>query len=119
MSKNTTSNIKNLLSDLEELIISALRNGEELYGLEITKKIESKTEGEIKIGFGSLYPALRRLESKKFVEARWGEDLPEEREGARRRYYKVTAEGLNAYQRKRSIFKKDIHPETSEGLPNV
>jgi len=82
-----------LLSELEEIILSTLSN-DEMYGLQISKTIEARTRNKLNIGFGSLYPALRRLESKGFVKSRWGEESIEDRGGARRRYYKATPAGL-------------------------
>lgn len=48
---------------------------------------------------GSLYPVFRRLESAGIVEARWEGDEPDtDRAGPRRRFYRLTPDGL-AYTR--------------------
>lgn len=91
------------LSDLEEAILSVLSRAIELYGLQITRTIEAGSNGRLTVGFGSLYPALRRLESRRFVESHWGDDSLDDRGGARRRYYKVTTSGARALEEKRSI----------------
>ncbi len=83
------------LSSLEEDILTLLQS-KELYGLDILKALEDATGGKRKIGFGSLYPTLHKLEKRGLLKARWGEDTPEERAGARRRYYKITAQGQSA-----------------------
>jgi len=101
-----SKNIESILSELEEIILSTLKN-EEMYGLQVSKTIELRSNNKLNIGFGSLYPALRRLESKGFVKSRWGEESIEDRGGARRRYYKATPTGLNALSEKLSI-KEDI-----------
>jgi DNA-binding PadR family transcriptional regulator len=93
-----------LISEIEEIIISILRI-EEMYGLQISKTIELRSNGKLIIGFGSLYPALRRLESKGFLESHWGEEEIEERGGARRRYYSVTPKGKKILQEKINIRK--------------
>lgn len=80
------------ISHVEEGILTVL-DGYELYGLQIIDAVEEGSGGKLKLGFGTVYPTLRRLERKGFVQARWGEDTPEERGGARRRYYKVTPKG--------------------------
>ncbi len=80
------------MSHVEESILTVL-DGYELYGLEIIDALEQGSGGKLKLGFGTLYPTLRRLERKGFVEARWGDESPEEREGARRRYYKISPQG--------------------------
>ncbi|MUG92793.1 PadR family transcriptional regulator [Scytonema sp. UIC 10036] len=65
----------------------------ELYGLQIIKIIECASCNTRKVGYGSLYPALDNLENKGLVQSRWGDDKPQERHGARRKYYTLTHEG--------------------------
>ena len=77
------------LSAIDEDILTALL-GRELYGLEILNVLND--DRPIPIGFGSLYPALNRLEKKGLVSWHWG-DHTEETGGARRKYYKVTGLG--------------------------
>jgi PadR family transcriptional regulator PadR len=106
------------LSAVEEMIITVLVNEEqrknkseegkqqknkaEMYGLEIIRKISEVSEKHL-VSFGSLYPALKRLEDKGLLESRWGDETPDDRGGARRRYYKVTDEGQAALDMIRSI----------------
>lgn len=80
------------ISPVEESILTILAEYE-LYGLEIIEALEKGSGGKLKVGFGTLYPALRRLERKGFVETRWGDETPEERGGARRKYYTISPEG--------------------------
>jgi DNA-binding PadR family transcriptional regulator len=79
------------LSALDEDILTVLL-GRELYGLEILDHLNPHRP--LPITFGSLYPALNRLEKKGLLEWRWGEEN-EESGGARRKYYKVTGLGAN------------------------
>ena len=83
------------LSALEEMFLRVLST-RELYGLEIIKAIKDATDGKRQIGFGSLYPALHHLEKKGLVNATSGADRPNERGGARRKYYKITGAGQAA-----------------------
>jgi DNA-binding PadR family transcriptional regulator len=80
---------KTKLSALDEDILTVLL-GRELYGLEILDQLNP--ERPIPITFGSLYPALNRLEKKGLLSWRWG-DENDESGGARRKYYKVTGLG--------------------------
>lgn len=103
MAKTTTEQTRGStfpLSDIEEIILSILSGQKELYGLQISETIEKGSKGKIQIKFGSLYPALRRLEARKLVESHWGEDEPDERGGARRRYYKITSSGKETLNEK-------------------
>ena len=51
------------LSALEEDIMTVL-DFHELYGLQIIKAIEEASGGKRRLGVGSLYPTLHRLEKK-------------------------------------------------------
>ena len=42
-------------------------SGRELYGLEIITAVADASDGKRKIGFGSLYPTLHKLEKKGLV----------------------------------------------------
>lgn len=80
------------LSQLEFSILSVLLE-KECYGLEMITAIEQTTAGQWTVSLGSLYTTLRRMEKKGFVTSRWGDaDAP--RAGARRRYYRLTALGI-------------------------
>ncbi|NEP13760.1 MAG: PadR family transcriptional regulator [Symploca sp. SIO2C1] len=90
------------LSAIDEDIVTVLM-GTELYGLEILDKLNP--DRPIPLSFGSLYPALNRLEKKGLIKWRWGDET-EETGGARRKYYKVTGLGattLNKVQRYRAL----------------
>nr|WP_290224285.1 PadR family transcriptional regulator [Trichocoleus desertorum] len=90
------------LSALEELIMTALLN-QELYGLQMVQAIEEASNGRRKLAVGSLYPTLHRLEKKGFISSRWGDDRPEERAGARRRYYQLTGLGSSAIKESQQL----------------
>jgi PadR family transcriptional regulator, regulatory protein PadR len=77
------------LTALDEDILTCLL-GRELYGLEIIDQLNLDRPSEL--SFGSLYPALNRLDKKGYVVGRWG-DEKEPLSGARRKYYKVTGLG--------------------------
>lgn len=78
-----------LTSSLEEDIVTVIC-GKRLYGIEIQRALEEVLSQ--KRSAGSLYPALHRLVKKGFLTAEWGAS-DEQYEGARRKYYTVTAEG--------------------------
>jgi len=83
------------LSRTEENILMALF-GRPLYGLDIIRAVKEGSKGRCNLGFGSLYPTLHKLEKKGLVKSQWGDEKLEERGGARRRYYEVTALGQKA-----------------------
>ena len=89
------------ISAIDEDILTVLL-GRELYGLEILDQLN--LDRPIELRFGSLYPALNRLEKKGLVTWKWGDEV-DESGGARRKYYKVTGVGaktLRAVQQYRA-----------------
>lgn len=63
------------------------------FGLEVIERVEQRTLGRIKLGQGSVYPALRELEAEGLVTSYDGA-TPRERRGRPRRYYRLTADGV-------------------------
>ncbi|MEM9540004.1 MAG: helix-turn-helix transcriptional regulator, partial [Cyanobacteria bacterium P01_E01_bin.42] len=77
------------ISALDEDILTVLLH-RELYGLEMLELLNKERPSSL--GFGSLYPALNRLEKKGLVSWKWG-DESDTVGGARRKYYRVTGLG--------------------------
>lgn len=73
------------------LILSILTQGDS-YGYEIIKKVKSMSQERIQWKEGSLYPILKRLESKKLIESYW--DTTNELRP--RKYYTICKQGENA-----------------------
>jgi transcriptional regulator len=72
-----------------ELLVLALVEERARHGYEISKLIESRSEGALKFNVASLYPLVYRLESRGWIQGKWVEKAGQRR----RRYYKITAEG--------------------------
>ena len=71
------------------LLVLALLEHESRHGYELSKLIEARSKGAVRIHAASLYPLLYRMEKKRWIEGRWVE-----RDGERRRrFYHLTAEG--------------------------
>ena len=82
------------------LLILALLETEPRHGYELSKLIEARSGGVVKVYAASLYPLLYQLEQKRYIAGHWIE-RPGER---RRRYYKLTAEGRRQLERQRRSF---------------
>ena len=65
------------------------------YGYEINQAIQSVTGGQYELKEATLYTAFRRLEQAGYILSYWGD----ENTGARRRYYTITPQGREQYQR--------------------
>src|SRR5690348_2215919 len=70
------------------LILKALLTGS-AHGYAIARWIEETTDDVLRIEEGSLYPALRRLEDRRWVSSEWG--ISEN--NRRARFYTLTAPG--------------------------
>jgi PadR family transcriptional regulator PadR len=92
-------------SSIEMLILAALET-KELYGLSIIERIKETTGQSLSLG--GLYTTLHRMEQKGLVTSRWGEST-EVRQGARRRYYRVTALGQQALAEARELLTKGLN----------
>ena len=88
------------ITAIDEYILTALKAEGESYPLEILDwlNLDSKETIGTEMSFGSLYPALNRLQKKGLVSTKWG-DEHEETGGARRKYYKINALGLKSLER--------------------
>src|SRR5262245_62900436 len=87
MSRNRSASI----SSATYHILLALA-GRDRHGYAILKAVERQTEQQIRLGPGTLYAAIRRLEDAGLIaESDWrpDPDLDDER----RRYYRLTASG--------------------------
>ncbi|MBK1810045.1 PadR family transcriptional regulator [Clostridium sp. YIM B02505] len=80
---------KELLKGSTTIIILSLLKDKSMYGYEMIKAIEEKSNGIFAFKEGTLYPILHSLQSDNYVESYWEEST----EGRKRKYYKITSEG--------------------------
>jgi PadR family transcriptional regulator PadR len=78
-----------------ELIVLHLLSPGEAYGYEIVSKLTARTNGDLSVTDGTLYPVLYRLERAGFVAVRW--ETPER--GVPRKYYRLTPAGREEVSR--------------------
>ena len=78
-----------LLQGTLDLIVLRLLRAGPAHGWDLTQSIQTVTRGVLDVNYGSLYPALRRLEARGLVKARWGESA----NNRRARFYELTAAG--------------------------
>ena len=74
------------------------------YGYEINKTIESLSGGAFVLKEATLYTAFRRLEDSGLITSYWGDEAV----GARRKYYKITAQGREAYRQAREEWQNTV-----------
>lgn len=106
-------------ADLIPFILIEL-NERDKYGFELTKDIETKSEGKIVIKQPTLYTVLKKLEKSKFISSYWEDSEI----GGKRHYYKITNNGrlqlstLPNYDVLLSNLEKEENPEAEENSTN-
>lgn len=85
---------------LDLLILTTLHLGP-LHGWAISKRIEYQSGDVLRVGQGSLYPALYRLEEQGLVRAEWGISD----EGRRAKFYQLSAAGKRKLLRASSAWR--------------
>ena len=77
-------------AELIPIILLELSDGAK-YGIELTKSIETKSNGKVVIKQPTLYTILKKLEKSKFISSYWEDSEI----GGKRHYYKLTQYGNN------------------------
>jgi transcriptional regulator len=80
-----------LRGTLDLLILKTL-SLEAMHGWAIAQRLEQLSREALRIGQGSLYPALQRLEEKGWIDSEWRATA----ENRRAKYYELTAAGRRA-----------------------
>ena len=88
--------------DVFPLLILHLVREKPAYGNSIMAKIREISAGAMSVSPNTVYPLLRRLEEKGYVEGEW--ERPETRS---RRFYKITPEGEEKYREIKGRF--EVH----------
>ncbi len=78
-----------------DLLILRVIALEPRHGWAIAQRIRQMSNEELRVGQGSLYPALHKLEQNGWIEARWGES----ENNRRAKYYSLTRAGRKALER--------------------
>jgi PadR family transcriptional regulator PadR len=84
-----------------ELIILSIVETRARHGYEISRLIETRSNGQLKFHIASLYPLLYRLEERGWLEGRWVEKAGQRR----RRFYRLTAAGRRVLASQRNTWK--------------
>ena len=82
-------NQANLLQGTLDLLILKAIGDDEFHGLGISRRIQLITRETFKVGPGSLFPALHRMEEAGWLCSSWGES----ENNRRARFYRRTKEG--------------------------
>lgn len=106
-----------LQGTLDLLILRTLLFGKE-HGQGIARAIQAMSRDELLVDHGSLYPALQRLETQRWIVAEWGTSD----NNRRARFYRLTAAGrkqltseTKQWERISAAIARVLRAETSMG----
>lgn len=85
-----------LQGTLDLIVLKLLRTGP-ANGWDLTQSIQVVSKGVLDVNYGSLYPALRRLEARGLIKGRWGAS----ENNRRARFYELTASGQKQLEAER------------------
>lgn len=66
-----------------------------LHGYGVARRIEETSRGQLALNYGTLYPALLKLEQEGFVTAEWGQS----ENNRRAKFYSLTPAGRKQLER--------------------
>jgi PadR family transcriptional regulator, regulatory protein PadR len=90
-----------LRGNTDSLLLSLINESGETYGYRLIKEIEQRSGGYFRFREGTVYPALRKLESDGLIHGEW-KKLPN---GQERRYYTITEAGRSLLRQKLDMWK--------------
>lgn len=104
---------KEMMRGSIDLLLLSLIANRDLYGYEIAKVIKRLGEDKYEMSEGTLYPALKRLEKKHWIDSYWSET-----EAGRRKYYRLTDLGKKELEKKKNSwnFIQSLVKKSLEGL---
>ncbi len=83
---------KELTKGSSSLLVLSVLEKEDMYGYQIVREIEKRSESVFTLKEGTLYPILHAFEKDGYVKAYWTES----EQGRKRKYYHITKKGLDA-----------------------
>ncbi|WP_297993168.1 PadR family transcriptional regulator [uncultured Clostridium sp.] len=92
---------KELLKGSTTVLILSILNRKDMYGYEMIKEIDLRSNGVFSLKEGTLYPILHNLESVNYIESYWDDS----KGNRKRKYYKITNNGKKLLLEKESEWK--------------
>ncbi len=91
LDKKVVPNKKSLDGNVETFLLLILEESPN-YGYAIVRELKQKTDGLLRLGEGTVYPVLYRMEERGVLESFWQEGP----NGRKRKYYRVAQKGKKA-----------------------
>lgn len=96
---------KSLIKGSTTMLVLSLLNTSEMYGYQMTKELEFRSDNTFTLKEGTLYPILHSLESDGMIQSYW-----EKTKSARKRkYYRITKDGKKYLEKKQKEWQHYIN----------
>jgi PadR family transcriptional regulator PadR len=99
---NHTSKPTDLVQGTLDLLILRVIALRPMHGWAIAQRIRQMSDDELRVGQGSLYPALHKLEQQGWIEAEWAAS----ENNRRAKYYTLTRAGRKALESETAQWKR-------------
>lgn len=80
---------RELVKGSTSILVLQLLNERDMYGYELVKEMDKRSDHHLQMKEGTLYPALHKMEKQEYIEHYW----QTQDKGPDRKYYRITAEG--------------------------
>ncbi|WP_087974387.1 PadR family transcriptional regulator [Oceanobacillus rekensis] len=80
---------RELVKGSTSLLVLQLLNERDMYGYELVKEMDRRSDHNLQMKEGTLYPALHKMEKQEYIECYW----QNQKKGPARKYYRITAQG--------------------------
>jgi PadR family transcriptional regulator PadR len=87
---------------LDLLVLKTLQSMGPLHGWGIGRRIEQISGNQVELNYGTLYPALVRLERQGWITASWGTS----ENNRRAKYYKLTKAGRRKLEEEKASWRQ-------------
>ncbi|MEH7108668.1 PadR family transcriptional regulator [Bacillus sp. JJ1764] len=87
---------RELVKGSTSLILLQLLDERDMYGYELVKELEKRSDNGLSVKEGTLYPALHKLEKQEYIDCYW----QEQEKGPARKYYRITVAGREVLDEK-------------------
>src|SRR3954451_12282462 len=93
-----------LQGTLDLIVLKLLRAGPG-NGWDLAQSIQVVSRGALDVNYGSLYPALRRLEANGWLQGQWGMS----ENNRRARFYELTPAGVKQLEQEKKAWERFQH----------
>ena len=89
---------------LDLMVLKTLDTMSPLHGYGIARRIEQAAHGALALNQGTVYPALLRLEQKRWIKSAWGTSD----NNRRARFYSITAAGRRQLAAEEALWARTV-----------